>query len=84
MADPKKEQIEITERLQLLWLRRMERLFDDGTITSTDMATLQRFLSQNGWTVDPARLPEGLKNKLTSAVKFDDDIEDDGVVGKIA
>ena len=64
----KAKQLEITERLQLKWLERMEKLFDEGTITSTDMATLQRFLTANGWTLDPTRLPQGLKDKLTSNV----------------
>jgi hypothetical protein len=75
-VDPKLKQIEITERLQLKWLERMEYLFDTGAITSTDMATLQRFLSANGWTLDPTRLPQGLRDKLTAMVdpkSFDDD-----------
>ena len=78
MAD-KQKQIEITERLQLKWLQRMEKLFDEGTITSTDMATLQRFLTANGWTLDPTRLPQGLRDKLTANVK-PDDFEDTGDV----
>jgi hypothetical protein len=67
-VDAKLKQIEITERLQLMWLEHMEKLFKDGGITSTDLATLQRFLSANGWTLDPTRIPQGLKDKLTANV----------------
>jgi hypothetical protein len=41
-------------------------------LTSTDRATIVRFLMQNGWTVDPKNIPEELKGMLTSEVKFDD------------
>lgn len=74
----KDEQVAIAERLQLKWLRRMEELIDAGTITSTDMATLVRFLTVNGWTLDPSRLPKGLKDKLTSGMSPED--FDDGDV----
>lgn len=82
MSDAHK-QIEIAERLQLKWLLRMEKLLDDGEITSTDLATLSRFLMANGWTLDPARLPKGLRDKLTKHISPDDLDEDDGVVGSI-
>lgn len=77
MAD-KQEQIDISERLQTKWLKHMETLFDNGTITSTDLATLARFLSANGWTLDVTRLPKGLKDKLTSGIdpkSFEDDAD---------
>jgi hypothetical protein len=75
----RREQFEIAERLQTKWLRRMEVMLDSGDITSTDMATLYRFLSDNGWVVDPDKLPETLKQKLTKAdVSFADDGYDDG------
>jgi hypothetical protein len=74
----KDEQVAIAERLQLKWLRRMEMLLDEGSITSTDMATLVRFLTVNGWTLDPTRLPKGLRDKLTTGISPDD--FDDGDV----
>jgi hypothetical protein len=75
----RREQFEIAERLQTKWLIRMEALLDSGDITSTDMATLFRFLSDNGWQVDPDKLPETLRQKLTkSDVSFTDDEYDDG------
>jgi hypothetical protein len=75
----KDEQVAIAERLQLKWLTRMEKLLDEGDITSTDMATLVRFLTHNGWTLDPTRLPQGLRDKLTSGMK-PEDFENDGDV----
>lgn len=71
------EQITIAKRLQLKWLLRMERLLDDGTVTSTDLATLARVLAANGWQLDESRLPKNLKDKLTKNVSFDDDLDDD-------
>lgn len=71
-----KDQTELAEGLQLKWLRRMDSMLDDGTITSSDMATLYRFLSDNGWNLDPARLPKRLRDKLTSKISptdFDDE-----------
>ncbi len=80
----KEEQVAFGERLQGMWLRRMERLLITGHASSTDMATLMRFLASNGWTLDPSKLPQGLRGMLTSTSdprEFDDD---DGVIGKIA
>lgn len=63
-----KQQVAIAERLQLKWLERMEKLLDEGSITSTDMATLAKVLRDSGWTLDATKLPEKLRNKLTSEV----------------
>jgi hypothetical protein len=54
----------IVERLKTKWLQRMEKLIDDETITSTDMATLCRLLAHNGWVLDPKRMPKGLADKI--------------------
>jgi hypothetical protein len=74
MSDTLKEQIEIAQRLQLLWLQRMEKMLtaDPPTITSTDLATLAKVLRDSGWVLDETKLPEKLKNKLTSTVSPDD------------
>jgi hypothetical protein len=82
--DNKEEQLAIAERLQLKWLKRMEKLLDGGEVTSTDLATLSRFLQANGWTLDPARLPKGLRDKLTSHINPEDFDDEDGIVGRIA
>jgi hypothetical protein len=66
------QQQAIVERLQLKWLERMEALLDEGALTSTDAATLYRFMADNGWSLDPAKLPQSLRDKLTDSVKFDE------------
>lgn len=79
MSD-KEAQLVLAEKLQTKWLQRMEHLFDSGEITSTDMATLARFLMANGWTLDPSRLPSGLKDKLTTTMSAEDFEDDDNVL----
>lgn len=72
-------QIEITERLQMKLLDRFEKALDEGTITSTDMATLTRLLSQNGWSLDPSKLPQNLRALLTSHVD-PEELDDEQVI----
>lgn len=87
MADTKKQQIDIAERLQLALLKYFEKKLEDDppTLSDTGAATLARLLMQNGWSIDPAKLPTGLKDKLLSGVDptqlSDDDVD---VIGKIA
>lgn len=85
MADTKQKQIEIAERLQLALLEYFEQKLEDKTLSDTGAATLARLLMQNGWSIDPARLPQGLKDKLLSGVDpaklSDDDVD---VIGRIA
>jgi hypothetical protein len=69
MPDNKTEQVEIAERLQLKLLKHFEHLFDTKQISSTDCATLSRLLMQNGWSIDPARVPKGLRGILTESIK---------------
>lgn len=79
MSDAKQSQINRVERLQDLWLQHMEDMLNNGSITSTDMATLYRFFAQNGWTVDPTKLPKGLSGILTKNVdpkRFEEDDAD--------
>jgi hypothetical protein len=86
MADnqvEQKAQTEIAVRLQRLLLEDFERAFKDCTITAADRATLARLLMQNGWSLDPKELPQGLRDKLTTHFKPTDFDEDDGVVGQI-
>ena len=69
-----KQQVEVAQRLQTKWLTRMEKMLDDGEITSSDMNTLYRFFADNGWTVDLNRLPKKLKSMLEGvSPKFDED-----------
>lgn len=85
MADTKAQQIEIAGRLQLAVLEYFETGLKEKTITATDVSTLTKLLMANGWTIDPSRLPQGLRGVLTERVdptQFADDDAD--VVGKIA
>lgn len=66
------DQHAVAARLQAKWLQRMEFLIDSGLATSTDLATLARVLLQNGWSLDPKKLPKGLQS-LVSKVEFDED-----------
>ena len=69
-------QLEIAESLQIKVLKRFDTMLDSGEITSTDMATLVRLLSANGWQLDRSRVPSSLRDKLTQAIdpkSFEDD-----------
>ena len=72
LRDNQQEQVAIAKRLQIKWLEHMNRLLDTGTITSTDMATLARVLLSNGWSLDPKKLPQSLRDMLTRHVKPED------------
>ena len=77
-VDDKRKQISIAERLQLKLLERWEKLLDSNELQATDAATLARLLAQNGWNIDPAKLPAGLRSVLTESIDprgFDDDEE---------
>lgn len=87
MASPKKEHIAIAERLQLALLNYFETKLQDGSLTDTGAATLARLLMQNGWSIDPAQVPEGLRDKLTQKINPDELDEDDmrsiaGAIGR--
>jgi hypothetical protein len=68
MANPKPEQIALAEALQDALLKDFERLLKDGQMTPADRATLSRLLRENGWSLDPAALPEGIRSKLTKRI----------------
>lgn len=66
------EQVQIAERLQLKLLQHLESLLDSGEITSTDVATLARLLMANGWSIDPTKIPQGIKDKITKHIDLAD------------
>lgn len=81
----KEDQIARAERIQEKLLERWERLLDSGEVSSTEVAVITKMLRDSGWTLDPARLPQGIKDKLTADIdptQFDDDDAD--ILGKIA
>ena len=87
MSGPKKEHLEIAERLQLALLKYFETKLADNSLTDTGAATLARLLMQNGWSLDPSQMPEGLRGKLTANVDPSELDEDDmdmiaGAIGR--
>ncbi len=80
MSQATPEHVEKTKTLQSLWLDQMIKMMDpeqpEFECSATDRATIYRFLSDNGWTVDPSNMPTGLKDLLTSRPEFDDGEEE--------
>lgn len=66
MADTQKEQIEIAERLQLLLMKRWETLLTNplAEVSPTEISTMAKTLRDNGWSIDPSKIPQGLRDKL--------------------
>ena len=81
MADTKNltkaEQIDLLDEIQTLLLKDLVKQLKDETTTSTDRATIIRMLKDFGWDLDPSRVPQALKDKLTKQVAFDADLEGD-------
>lgn len=74
--EKQKEQVAKATQLQDLVLDDFITMAQEGTLTSTDRATVVRMLMANGWSLDPSQLPKNLRDKLTSAIRFDDDVDD--------
>lgn len=81
MADKNKQQMDIAERLQTKLLQRWEKLIDEGTLQATDAATLARLLRENGWSIDPNKVPVGLRGILTSGIDAST-LDEDNLYGK--
>lgn len=65
MEDTAREkQIARSERIQDLLLERWEKLLVEGTISPTEAGVVAKVLSQNGWSLDPSKLPTGIREKL--------------------
>lgn len=75
MSDKTERRLELMEELTDLWLEDMKALLQAGEMSPTDRATLARFLMANGITLDPSRLPQGLQDKITQRVRYDEDPE---------
>lgn len=72
-----KKQLAIKAKLETLWLEHMQHLLETKAVTSTDLATLARVLMQNGWVIDEGKLPQQLRDKLTTLVspeELDDNV----------
>lgn len=86
MPKDKQEQINAGERIQDALLKRWEKILEDESISAAEVAVIVKMLRDSGWTLDPTRLPQGIKDKLTEKVDPSQFDEDDGdvVVGRIA
>lgn len=79
MGKSRESQIDLAARLQTLLLENFEELFKSGAMTAADRSTLSRLLMANGWSLDPASIPQGLRDKLTKHIDprvFDDNDPD--------
>lgn len=79
MADNREKQLEIAERLQLKLLTYFEKQLDAGAIAPAECATLAKILRDNGWNIDPAKVPSRLRDMLTKgidAAKLEEDDAD--------
>ena len=77
--DRRLKQLALAEALQDKTLQVMADKLDSGDVTGSELATITKFLSDNGWTVDPARIPTKLKNilQVEDVPAFDDATEAD-------
>lgn len=71
------------DRIAGKWMALMERKLNDGSINATESAILMRVMLASGYTLDPTRLPQDLRSKLTESIP-DEELEDYGIVGRIA
>lgn len=81
--ESKRYQIQIAARLQRKVLENLERKLDQDLITPPEMATLVKLLAQNGWVLDPAMIPKGLRSKITDMVDPNEFLDDDPDLPKV-
>jgi hypothetical protein len=72
-------QLELARQLQTLLLKDFLSLAASGELSPTDRRTLYQMLKDGGWSLDPTRLPQDLRSKLTSALSPTADLDDDPV-----
>lgn len=78
----KEQQIDLAEQLQAMLLEAYATKLEKGELSDTGLSSLQKLLMQNGWQLDPTRVPQGLRDKLTARVD-PKDVEDDDEPGVI-
>jgi hypothetical protein len=59
-----KDQVEIAKQIQEMLLENFLEILSDGTITSTDRATIVRWLTANGWSVDETDAADDLRELI--------------------
>jgi len=68
-------QIEKADLLKDLLLDDLVNQARAGNLSSADRVLIYRMLRENGWDLDPSKLPKSAKEMLTRQVKFDDDLD---------
>lgn len=56
--------VKLAEKLQTLVMEDFVRLAENQELTPTDRRTIVQLLQQNGWTLDPTKIPQGIRDKL--------------------
>jgi hypothetical protein len=81
---PDPEHLQILKRMQTKILKEYERRLDEGVISDTGLKDLAKMVRDAGWNLDPSKVPQTLKDKLTQNIDPSalDDMDDD-VVGAI-
>lgn len=74
---------EARDRIAGKWIKLIEAKIDNESINATESAILMRVMVHSGFTLDPTRIPQGLRTKLTENIP-DEELESFGIVGKIA
>lgn len=69
------EQIEKAEKLQDLLLEDLIRVAEAKELSSADRVLIYRMLRENGWSLDPSKLPQKAKDLLAKQVAFDEDLD---------
>lgn len=76
MSVDKRDLSERAERLGDLLLKRYEVLLGAGELSSADAKVLYQILKDNGWSFDPASIPQELQSKLLTSYdpsKYEDE-----------
>lgn len=66
------EQKELAAELQGEVLKSWRDCLKNGTATAADRKAIADFLKGNGWSLDPSKVPQGLKDLMTNRVKPED------------
>lgn len=77
MAGVRREQIELGQKLFQALLEDFATLLEKGEATAADRATLARLLTQNGYSINPADLPDELRTKITTEFDPEADLDDE-------
>jgi hypothetical protein len=66
------QQMKLMERLKIALLEDFMRLYEEGKLSPTDRRTIFQMLKENGWTLDPSRIPQSLVDSIKDKYKLPD------------